>query len=217
LVTVVGATTLSASASARARGGVAAVVLADLEAGAAGVGAGRVAGLVHAGGDEDHAAQRALAAGHRRHALVVDPVLEVDDNAVRPHQVGRAQRGRPLGVVRLHRDEHGVERPYDALHLVQVQRRHGNDVVAAGARQAQAPALERLDVLRPLVDQDQVVAGPREQPPDDTSDRPRADDADPHAHRAGAYPGARRMDRLFERRHTPDAPRLWSRGTIGPP
>ena len=82
VVTVVGATTLMASASAVARGVYAPVVLADLEAGAAGVGADGVGGLVHAGGDQDHAAERALAAGHRGHALVVDAVLEVDDHAV---------------------------------------------------------------------------------------------------------------------------------------
>ena len=40
------------------------------------------------------------ATGHRRHALVVDAVLEVDDHAVRLLQEPHDERGGPLGVVR---------------------------------------------------------------------------------------------------------------------
>src|ERR687896_488087 len=50
---------------------VAAVVLADLEADLCRVGAHGVTRLVHARADRDHAAQRPVLAGDRRHALVV--------------------------------------------------------------------------------------------------------------------------------------------------
>ena len=81
------------SASSRGARGIRAVVLADLEADRARVGAHRVAGLVHAGADGDDAAERALAAGQRRHALVVDPVLEVHDDAVGLLQIRAAPSG----------------------------------------------------------------------------------------------------------------------------
>src|ERR1041384_2528547 len=61
--------------------GVAAVVLADLEPHAAGIGPHGVTGLVHAGTDQDHAAQRVVLPRYARHALVVDPVLEIDHDA----------------------------------------------------------------------------------------------------------------------------------------
>src|SRR5205814_4089921 len=61
---------------------VATVELADVEAQLPGVGPDCVATLVHAGADRNDAAERALASHQRGHALVVDAVLEVDDDAV---------------------------------------------------------------------------------------------------------------------------------------
>ena len=154
----------------------------------AGVRAHGVAGLVHAGRDEDHAAQRALAAGHGGDALVVDAVLEIHDDAVGAREVGEAERGGPLGVVGFHGHEDGVERLREALHLVQVERLHRDHVIAAGAGQAQALALEPLHVLGPLVHQRHVVAALREQPAHDAADRAGAQDPDAHRHGAGSLP-----------------------------
>ena len=182
-VTVVGATSLRMRASSRARR-VAAVVLADLEAGGARVGADGVTRLVHAGADEDHAAERILGARHRRHPLVVDTVLEIDDDAVRaraaPAEQAKRKVRRPLGVVRLHGQEDGAEGLVDRLRLVQVQGLHGDDVLATAAAEPQAHALHRLHVLGPLVDEGDVVSGFREQSAHDGANRARAQDPDPH-------------------------------------
>ena len=160
--------------------GLAAIQLADLEADGLAVGAHGVARLVEAGTDRDDAAERALAAGYRRHPLVVDAVLEVDHDPVRTGQVGQRQRGGPLGVVRLHRNEDRVERLGDRLQLVHVQGLDADDVVAASAGQPQPLPLDRLHVLRPLVDERDVTPRLGEHPADDTPDRARADDGDTH-------------------------------------
>src|SRR6266508_5759224 len=162
--------------------GIRPVVLADLEADRPRVRAHRVAGLVHAGADGDDAAERALPTRHRRHTLVVDPVLEVHQDAVRLLEVGQAELGRPLGVVRLHGDEHGVEGRGEALDLVDVERLDRDEVLAAGAAELEPPRLHRLHVLRPLIDEGHVVAGLGQEPADDASDGTRPDDPDPRAH-----------------------------------
>ncbi len=99
------------------------------------------------------AAQAPLAPGRGGHPLVVDAVLEVDDDAVGLLQVLEAEGHRPLRVVGLHGDEDGVERLGHRLQLVELQRAHRNQVLAAGAREPEPDLLHGLDVLRPLVDQ----------------------------------------------------------------
>lgn len=84
-------------------------MLSDLEADLAPVGANRVARLVHAGADGDHAAQAPLAPGRGGHPLIVDAVLEVDDDAVGLPEVLQAEGDRPFRVVGLHGNEDGVE------------------------------------------------------------------------------------------------------------
>jgi hypothetical protein len=61
-----------------------AVQLADLEADGLPVGAHGVTGLVETRTDRDHTTERPPATGHRRYPLVVDPVLEVHNDAVGP-------------------------------------------------------------------------------------------------------------------------------------
>src|SRR5262249_50345448 len=156
VVTFAPATAVSRSATRRALG-IATVVLADLEADMAGVRAHGDAGLVHAGANRDHATQRAMNAGHGSHSVVVDAVLEVDNEPV-VLEVLHAEPRRPLGVVRLHRDEEQVERLRDRLRLVHVQRLHGDRVITARAGEPQAASAHRLDVLGPLIDQRDVVA-----------------------------------------------------------
>src|SRR5262245_102567 len=64
-----------------------------------------------------------------------------------------------------------------------------NDVLAAGAAEAQAVALHGLHVFGPLVDERDVAPRPGQQPAHHAADRPRPDDADP-LH--GTPPGAGR-------------------------
>ena len=90
------------------------------------VGADGVARLVHAGADGDDGSEAPLASGHRGHALVVDAVLEIDDDAVGLLQVLEPEGDRPLRVVRLHGDEDGVERLRHRLQLVDPERAHGD-------------------------------------------------------------------------------------------
>ena len=152
-------------------------MLADLEADLAGVGAHRVARLVHAGADRDDAAERALLARDGRHALVVDAVLEIDHHAV-GLQIGQGHRGRPLGVIRLHRDEDGVERLAYRLELVDVERLHGHHEITDGAGAPEALRFHGLDVLWPLVDERDLASCLGETAADHRSDRARAQDAD---------------------------------------
>ena len=178
----------------RARG-VLAVQLTDLEADAAIVGAHGVPGLVHPGADGDDAAERALLARYRGHAVVVDAVLEVHHHAVGLAEVLDGERGGPLGVVGLHRHEGGLEGLGDLLQLVDVDGVDGDQVLAAGAGQAQAVLPHVLHVLRPLVGQGHVVARFGEEPAHHAADGARADDADPHVEAlprpraTGARPG----------------------------
>src|SRR5262245_63847049 len=69
-------------------------------------------------------------------------------------------------------------------------------LLAAAAAQAETPRLHGGDVLRPLVDQGHVAAGPREEAPDHAADRARPDDADAVEHapqRGGRPPRSRRV------------------------
>ena len=156
----------------------AAVELANLEPDGAAVGAHRVAWFVQARADRDHAAERALAAGQRRHTLVVDAVLEIDDHAVAGLQEANGEQRRPVGIVALDRQEHVVERLVDRLRLVEMQRAHLKDVVAARATQTQAVAFDRIDVRWPLVDQRHIVTSQGELAADDRANCPSAHDAD---------------------------------------
>ena len=122
-----------------------------------------------------------MRAGDRSHAVVVDTVLEVDDEAIVVEVLHAEPRG-PLGVVRLHGDKQELERLDDRLRLVQVQRADGDRVVAARAGQAQPAPPHGLHVLGPLIDQRHVVPRLREQSTDHTSDRARSDDAEPGFH-----------------------------------
>src|SRR5206468_428895 len=165
---------------------VAAVVLAHLEAEPPRVGAHRHARLVHAGADGDHAAERAVGAGDRRHPVVVDPVLKIDHEAV-VFQILHAEPRGPLRVVRLHGDEEEVERLRDRLRLVQMERLHGDGVVATGAGQPEPAAAHRLHVLGPLVDEGDVVPRLRQQPAHHAADRARPDDPESRFHGPIAY------------------------------
>src|SRR5206468_5090526 len=97
---------------------VAAVKLADVEADHSRVGTDRVTVPVYPGADRDVAAERALAADDRGHPLVVDPILEIDDDAVARLEILRGQLRGPVGVIALDGDEHGVERRVHGLQLV---------------------------------------------------------------------------------------------------
>src|SRR6266851_3975377 len=141
-----------------------------------------VAGRVHPGADRDDAPERPLASGDRRHALVVDPVLEVDHHAVRLLEVLDAQRRRPLRVVGLDADEDRVEGLGDRLGLVDVERLDADRVVAAGPAEAEAAFPHGLHVLGPLIDERHVVPGLGEHPPDDAPDSSGPDDSDSHWH-----------------------------------
>src|SRR5438477_1345257 len=147
----------------------------------------RVPRLVQPRPDRDHAPQRPPPPRHRRHPLVVHPVLEVHHHPVRLPQIRRPQRRRPRRVVRLHRHEHRVEPLRQPLHLVQVQRPHLHRVLAARAAEPQPLPPHRLHVLRPLVDQRHVAPRLRQQPAHDAPDRARPDDADPVEHARAAY------------------------------
>ena len=160
--------------------GVLAVQLADFEANGLRVGAHGVTGLVETGADRDDTTERPPAPGHCRHPLVVDPVLEVHDDAVRPGQMRQHQRRRPLGVVRFHRYERGVERLGDRLQLVHVNGLHADDVIATRSGQPQPLPAHRFHVLRPLVNQRDVAARLRQHAADHTADRPCANDCNSH-------------------------------------
>jgi hypothetical protein len=162
------------------------VVLPDLESDLPVVGANSVARLVHAGADRDDGSEAPLAAGHGGHALVVDAVLEIDDDAVGLLQVREPQGHRPLRVVRLHGNEDRVERIRHRLQLVDPERAHRDQMLAARARQPQADRLHRRDVIRPLVDQRHVVAGLGQHATHHAADRADPDDADSIAH-GGEY------------------------------
>ena len=114
---------------------------------------------------------------HTRDALVVEAVLEVDHDAL-GREVLERHRRRPLGIVRLDRDEDGIERLGDRLQLVDVQGLHRDQVLAARAAQAEPDVLHLLHVLRPLIDQRDVAARPREHSADYTPDGACADDGD---------------------------------------
>ena len=131
----------------------------------------------------DHAAERALAPGHRRHALVVDAVLEIDHDAVGPGQVGERRARSPTRCRRTSRPGRPRRTASHALQLVQVERLAPGSAWSPQVPDSRRPSrLHRLHVLGPLVDQRHVVPGPREQPADHAADRPRADDPDSHAH-----------------------------------
>jgi hypothetical protein len=87
----------------------------------------------------------------------------------------------PLRVVGLYRDEDHVERLGQALRLVEVERLHRDQVLAARAAEPQADLGHGLDVIGPLVDERHVVARPGEHAPDHAPDGARADDPDPHS------------------------------------
>src|SRR5262245_25588621 len=95
-------------------------------------------GLVHPGADGDDTAERPMAPGERRHALVVDAVLEVDDHTGVWGKKSNAEERGPIGVIALDGQEHGIERLLDALRFVQLQRFRVDQVVAAGAAQAES-------------------------------------------------------------------------------
>ena len=74
------------------------------------------------------------------------------------------------------------------LELVQVERAHGDQVLAARAREPQPDLLHRLDVVRPLVDERHVVTGLRQEPAHDAADRPHPDDPDARRHESPPPP-----------------------------
>ena len=92
-----------------------------------------MARLVEARADGDHAAQGALATSQRRDPLVVHPILEVDDDAIRLGKEADREQRRPIGVVALNREEDGVKWLVDRLCFEQLQSSHLDDVVAARA------------------------------------------------------------------------------------
>ena len=151
------------------------VELADLEADRRGVRSNGMTRLVQPGADGDDTAQRALAPGKGSHALVVDPVLEVDDDArLRLQKAGAKERG-PLRVIALDGQKDGIERLLDALRLMQVQRRGVGQMLAAGPTQLQPVLFDRIDMRRPLIDQRDVVASLRSaarRPPTQSPPRP---------------------------------------------
>ena len=173
---------------------VGAVVLADLEGGVAAIGADGVGRLVHAGADEDDAAEGALAPRHRGHAMIVDAVLEIHHHAVGNPQVIHRHLGGPLRVVGLHGDEHRLERLAHLAPLAQAQGPHRHHVLAAAPGESQAAALDLLDVLGPGIGQGHVVAGFRQQATNHAADGSGSDDADPRLLNAHGFPPARDLD-----------------------
>ena len=147
--------------------GDAAMHLADAEhrvlVAALGDGAADAGGLEHVDRDQrGHHAHGLAPADHARDALLVQAVLQRHDEAV-GRQVLLDQRRRPFGVVGLHRDEGDVDRllARQVLHLGEM---HGLGVLdrdlllRRDAIELQPAAADGLDVLRPEVDQGDVLA-----------------------------------------------------------
>ena len=106
---------------------------------------------------------------------VVPAVLDGHKSAFVLH-IPLDEVGGPLGVVGLHRDKGVVKRLGDVLGLGEVQRLRGDGKIALAAAGAQAGGAHLVHVLRPHINEGDVVL-------------PRLDEEGPHiaAHRAGAH------------------------------
>ena len=129
-------------------------------------GAADLAGRVELGRqDRGDRADRPAPADDAGDALLVDAVLQRHDIAGR-RQILPDHRRRPLGVVRLDRDEGDVDRPLlrELLHLGQVQRLGLRDdrFLRGDAFERQPVLADRLDMLGPRVDQRHVEPVMRE-------------------------------------------------------
>src|SRR5262245_33426697 len=99
-------------------------------------------------------------------ALFIDAVLEGHDEAVWG-QVLLDHHRSPLGIVGLGTDEGDIHRLFEqALHLVQMQSLKAYRVLALRAAQMNAVVLDVLDVLRPWVNQGDILASACEMPTD---------------------------------------------------
>src|SRR5262249_33644940 len=146
--------------------------------------AGRVGVDADAAGD---AADDAAPADHAGDSLLVDPVLQGDDEAARA-EVLADQRRRPDRVVRLRADEGHLDRLLEeALRLVKVERGRVNEKLPLGALEVQPLPPDRLDVLRPGVDQGDVLTGPRQVTADVAADRAGAHERDSLAHAPSSF------------------------------
>jgi hypothetical protein len=122
------------------------------------------------------AAQRAAPADDLRDRLLDQRILQRDDDAGRS-KVRLDQRACPRRVVELHADEREIDRSMrELLRFVDVQRLHRHLVLALGAAEVYARALDALDVLGPRVDQGDVVARAREMAADIAADGAGADE-----------------------------------------
>ena len=117
------------------------------------------------------------------HVLVDQAVLQRDDEAVRPEQMPDPLDGL-AGVLRLHREQHALERIRELVRGVRALRPEAVDAPPAVDPEARRP--ERLDVLAVRVDERDVLAAHRQPGARQAADRARSDDRDPHAPAPGA-------------------------------
>ncbi len=106
----------------------------------------------------DHAADGARRPHHFGDQLGGHGVLQADEQPV-GREVRLDEFAGPARVVGFHRQQHDVERLVQRAHVAQVIGAHRHVQLAVGHVDAQPVRAHRLDVLRPLIDEDDVATG----------------------------------------------------------
>ena len=139
------------------------------------------AGLEHHRRDLDHAADGALGPDDLGDDVGGHAVLDPGEKAV-VLEVGPDEMARPPGVIGLEHQKHDVERPGEGREIAQMMRPDRDLDGLVRHFDAHPARAHRLDMGRPLVDQDDVMAGPGEVGADRGAIGAGAENRDPSGH-----------------------------------